>query len=75
MMLERMQAQSNIQQTQATVEGEVQKDVVEHQLNMQSENTKADNALNQIVASAQASIQQTIVAESVKPEPKPKGDA
>jgi hypothetical protein len=75
MMLERVQAQSNIEQTQATVEGEVQKDVVEHQLNMQSENTKADNALNQIVASAQASIQQTIVAESVKPEPKPKGDA
>jgi hypothetical protein len=75
MMLEQMQAQSNIQQTQATVEGEVQKDVVEHQLNMESENTKADNALNQIVASAQASIQQTIVAESVKPEPKPKGDA
>jgi hypothetical protein len=75
MMLERVQAQSNIQQTQATVEGEVQKDVVEHQLNMESENTKADNALNQIVASAQASIQQTIVAESVKPEPKPKGDA
>jgi hypothetical protein len=75
MMLEQVQAQSNIQQTQATVEGEVQKDVVEHQLNMQSENTKADNALNQIVASAQASIQQTIVAESVKPEPKPKGDA
>jgi hypothetical protein len=74
-MLEQVQAQSNIQQTQATVEGEVQKDVVEHQLNMQSENTKADNALNQIVASAQASIQQTIVAESVKPEPKPKGDA
>tara|TARA_R110000764_G_scaffold40882_7_gene91492 strand:- start:6021 stop:8222 length:2202 start_codon:yes stop_codon:yes gene_type:complete len=74
-MLERVQAQSNIQQTQATVEGEVQKDVVEHQLNMESENTKADNALNQIVASAQASIQQTIVAESVKPEPKPKGDA
>jgi hypothetical protein len=74
-MLEQVQAQSNIQQTQATVEGEVQKDVVEHQLNMESENTKADNALNQIVASAQASIQQTIVAESVKPEPKPKGDA
>jgi hypothetical protein len=74
-MLARVQAQSNIQQTQATVEGEVQKDVVEHQLNMQSENTKADNALNQIVASAQASIQQTIVAESVKPEPKLKGDA
>jgi hypothetical protein len=75
MMLERVQAQSNIDQTQATVEGEVQKDVVEHQLNMESENTKADNALNQIVASAQASIQQTIVAESVKPELKPKGDA
>jgi hypothetical protein len=74
-MLARVQAQSNIQQTQATVEGEVQKDVVEHQLNMESENTKADNALNQIVASAQASIQQTIVAESVKPESKPKGDA
>jgi hypothetical protein len=73
-MLERVQAQSNIDQTQATVEGEVQKDVVEHQLNMQSENTKADNALNQIVASAQASIQQTIVAESVKPEPKEKKD-
>jgi hypothetical protein len=71
LLVEQAQAQSNIIQTSATVEGEIKKDVIEHNIDMQAEEMKTQNAMNQIVASAEADIQKSIVSEAVKPKPKP----
>tara|TARA_R110000851_G_scaffold188171_2_gene338160 strand:- start:26748 stop:28976 length:2229 start_codon:yes stop_codon:yes gene_type:complete len=70
LLIEQAQAQSNISQTNATVEGEIRKDVVEHTISMRAEESKTESAMAQIVASAQADIQKSIVSEAVKPEPK-----
>ena len=63
LLLEQAQASSNIQQTQATVEGEIQKDVIEHEINMDAERAKTNNKLDEIAASAIADIQK----EAAKP--------
>tara|TARA_R110002126_G_scaffold77226_5_gene192620 strand:- start:4154 stop:6148 length:1995 start_codon:yes stop_codon:yes gene_type:complete len=68
LLMEKAQAESNIMQTNATVDGEIKKDVVEAQIDMQKEETKTQNALRQIAESASADIQKSIVAETLKLE-------
>ena len=65
--MEQAQAQSNIMQTQATVEGEMQKDVVEHEINMAAEQGKTALKIEEISFNAEAKIQET----QAKPENKP----
>jgi hypothetical protein len=72
LLVEQAQTQSNIKQTQTTVEGEIQKDIVEHNIGMEAESLKSSQAIEQILISAQADINKSVVAESVKPKPEAK---
>jgi hypothetical protein len=60
-LMEQAQAQSNIAQTQATVEGEIQKDVVEHEISLVEEQTKTGLKIAEISASASAKIKEAAV--------------
>jgi hypothetical protein len=65
LLLEDAQAASNIKQTQATVAGEIEKDVVEHEINMAAEKTKTDLKIGEIMSSATAKIAEA----KAKPQP------
>lgn len=64
LLMEKAQAYSNIQQTQATVEGEIQKDVIEHRINMAEEQGKTANKIQEITTAAAAKIQEARVKTS-----------
>jgi hypothetical protein len=71
LLLEQVQAQTNIQQTQATMEGEMQKDLFEAQINIEAEGVKTANKIREIGAAASAKITESQMTQ--KPEAKPKG--
>jgi len=56
LLLEQAQAQSNIEQTDATMQGEMQKDVVEAQLSAAADAGKTANKIDEIQANAMAKI-------------------
>ena len=65
LLLEDAQAAANIKQNQATVAGEIEKDVVEHEINMAAEEKKTNLKISEIMSSATAKIAEA----KAKPQP------
>jgi hypothetical protein len=70
LLMEQAQAQSNIMQTNASVEGEMKKDILQGQIDMEKESFDTEAELVKIEAAGASNIKQSIVSEAVKPEPK-----
>jgi len=62
LLVEQAQTQSNIASTQATMEGEMQKDAFEAEISMATESEKTFNKIAEIQASAEAKIRESRVA-------------
>ena len=69
LLMEKAQADSNIMQTQATVEGEIQKDVVEAKINMAVEQEKTANKIAEIGVNAAAKLKETQAKMSAVKKP------
>ena len=74
LLMEQAQAASNIMQTNATVEGEMKKDVVEAQIDMAAEEQKTASEIAKIRLDANTSIEQEMVKAALTPEPKESKD-
>ena len=64
LLMEVAQADSNIRQTNASIEGEIQKDIVEHQINMTEERAKTAEEITKIGVNAAAEIKKQQVQQS-----------